>query len=375
MYIGATLGLAALVAGVIVVTNNSFALKIGAKGTTLYKHYNAIAATDDEHGCKEFWVSCSDYSFTLTEPTDGTIVEGGNITDNKSFDWDGMTPLDDRFIPSNNKAKAWGMKPVLYSDDNVITYGLMPQTHVTSTDLMIALNELDSSYIDKTTGYYYYEGNFYQTCIGDRCDGDSHFSNGETVVNGTKYWFLCEPIAWKIMENSASTYLMYSMQALHGGINWGYSNSDTYETSQVRAWLNGTSTHSGQGFFQTALFNCNTYVQPMTIDLDDGSSRLNDNVRLLTKGEASDSKYFANDAARKLVPTDWAAAHHVCFQNGSSSFTRWWLCEANLIDDDEGNHTCAWGVGLGGAVGHGGPKTAKGSNDRAERPVIKITIA
>lgn len=108
----------------------------------------------------------------------------------------------------------------------------------------------------------------------------------------------------------------------------------------------------------------------MTISLDDGSSTINDNVRLLTKDEASDSTYFANDTARKLVPTDWTAAHHACFQNGSSSFTRWWLCEANT--DNTSN---AWGVGLGGAVGAGGPKTASGSNDRAERPCITLTIS
>ena len=370
MYIGATLGLAALVAGFVIINNNSFALKIGARGTTLYKHYNAIAATNDEHGCKEFWVSCSDYSFTLTEPTDGTIEEGGDIRNNKSFDWNGMTPLDDRFIPSNNKAKAWGMKPVLDLGNNRITYGLMPQTVVDDSDTISALNALDSSSIDETTGYYYYNGDFYQTCIGYNNDGDNHFANGTIVVDETKYWFICEPITWVIMENSSSTYLVYSEKALHGGINWGYSNSDTYETSQVRAWLNGTNTYSGQGFFQTALFNCNTYVQPMTFSLDDGSSIVNDNVRLLTKDEAQDSTYFANDNKRMLVTSDWTAAHRVCFKNGSTSFVRWWLCEAS-----KNKTTCAWGVGVNGGVGEGGPKTATGSYDRAERPVIKITIA
>ena len=137
----------------------------------------------------------------------------------------------------------------------------------------------------------------------------------------------------------------------------------------MRAWLNGLGTYAGQGFLQTALTNSAQYVTSMSLTLDDGSSSLNDQVRLLTKGEASHSTYFANDAARKLIVTDWAAAHHACFQNGSTSFTRWWLCEANT--DNTSN---AWGVGLGGAVGNGGPKTASGSNDRAERPVITIDI-
>lgn len=337
-----------------------------------YKHYNAIAPTDNEHGCHEFWVDCSNYSYTLTMPTDGSIAEGGDITNNPSFDWTNMNVLDERYIPSNNQQKNWGMVPVLDSGNNRITYGLFPQTYVSDTDTINALNALTDSSIHDATGYYYYNGNFYQTAIGDRCDGDSHFADGTTVQNGTKYWFVCEPISWVIMSNSGSTYQLYSEKALHAGINWGYTNSDTYETSQVREWLNGIGTYDGKGFFQTGLFGSNQYVQKMTISLDDGSSTLNDNVRLLTKGEASDSTYFANDNARKLVPTDWTAAHHACFQSSSSSFTRWWLCEANT---DKDNTSKAWGVGLGGAVGNGGPKTASGSNDRAERPYITLTIS
>lgn len=341
-----------------------------ATGNIVYKHYNAIAPTNNEHGCCEFWVSCSDYSYSLTQPEYGTVVEGGNITDNSAFDWANMNVLDERYIPSINQQKSWGMIPVLDSGNNKITYGLFPQTYVSDSSTVAALDALTSTSIQETTGYYYYNGNFYQNCLGDRCDSDSHFADGTKVNNGTKYWFICEPISWVIMSNSGSTYQVYSEKALHAGINWGYSNTNTYETSQVREWLNGIGTYEGKGFFQIALFDSNQYAKKMTISLDDGSATLNDSVRLLTKDEANDSTYFANDTARKVAPTDWAAAHHACFQNGSSSFTRYWLCEANT--DNTSN---AWGVGLGGAVGNGGPKTASGSNDRAERPCIKITIA
>lgn len=342
----------------------------GAQGSVVYKHYNKIDPTDDQHGCHEFWVSCSDYSYSLTQPTGGTIVEGGNITDNPSFDWNGMNILDQRYLPSLNQEKAWGLKPVLDSSNQKISFGLYPQTVVDDTDTINALNALGSDSIcEEIGGYYYYNGNFYQTANGDRRDSDSHFSNGETVQNGTKYWFLCEKIDWVIMSSSGTQYLVYSEKALHAGINWGYTNSDTYEQSQVREWLNGIGFFDGEGFLQTALTNSAQYVTNMSLTLDDGSSSLNDQVRLLTKGEASDSTYFANNNARKLAPTDWAAAHHACFKNGTTSFTRWWLCEANT--DNTKN---AWGVGLDGDVGNGGPKTASGSNDRAERPVITIDI-
>lgn len=372
LYKLAALSLTGLLTPVLIANSNNSSLAFLAKAsaTVVYKHYTAIEATNNEHGCREFWVSCSDYSYSLTAPTDGTIVEGGSIKDNTHFDWNAMDILDGRYVPSTSELEKWGMKPVLNLENNKITYGLWPQFLVEDYDTLTALQDLDGSSISDVSGYYYYNGNFYQNCIGYKRDSDSHFCNGEKVVDGTKYWFLCEPIEWNIMTNTGSTYLMYSNAPLHAGITWGYTSSDTYEQSQVREWLNGIGNYAGNGFFQTALFGSNQYVQNMTISLDDGSSTLNDNVRLLTKDEASNTTYFANNNARKVNITDWTAAHRACFQNSGSNIGRWWLCEANT--DNTNN---AWGVGLDGAVGNGGSKTTGDSYDRCERPVITITIA
>ena len=90
---------------------------------------------------------------------------------------------------------------------------------------------------------------------------------------------------------------------------------------------------------------------------------------VLTRDEAKNASYFANNNARMVNITDWASAHHACFKNGSTPYGRWWLCEANTVVT-----TCAWGVGLSGDVGDGGPKTGNGSKDRCERPVVTIAI-
>ena len=371
VYGGITVGLSTLlVFGFFITNSNSNSLILNkATSPKTYKHYNAIAPTPTQHGCREFWVLCSDYSYTFTAPTDGTIVEGGDITDNPSFDWNGMDVLDERFIPSTNQQKSWGMVPVLDQGNNKVTYGLFPQTYVSDADTIAALNALTDESIYDTNGYYYYNGNFYQNCIGDKCDNDSHFADGTKVVNGTKYWFICKPISWVIMSKSGSTYQLYSEKLIHAGIAWGYNTSNVYEQSQVREWLNGIGTYADNGFLQTALYPNQSYLQTMSLTLDDGSTLLNDRVRLFKKDEANDATYFANDNARKAIITDWAAAHHACCQSGTSSYGRWWLCEANT--DNTSN---AWGVGLGGAVGNGGPKTGSGSDDRCERPVITITL-
>ena len=371
LYAGAAISLMGVVATGVFISNSKSPLIFAtrASSTVTYKHYNAIAPTDNGHGCCEFWVSCSDFSYSLTRPTEGNIVEGGNITDNPSFDWNGMDFLDERFVPSINQQKAWGMHPVLDLANNKITYGLYPQTYVSDSATISALDDLPESAIWETTGYYYYNGNFYQNCLGDKCDNDNHFADGTKVVDGTKYWFLCEPVSWVIMKNSGSTYQLYSEKMIHAGLTWAYSNSNIYENCQVRDWLNGTGSHLNNGFFQTGLFGSNEYVQSMTFTPDDGSSTMTDNVRLLTTDEANDANYFANNNARMIIITDWTAAHHACFKNGSSSYGRWWLCEANTDTT-----TNVWGVGLSGDVGNGGPKTGNGSKDRGERPVITISL-
>lgn len=371
IYLGLTGGIFAVASTFLFTSGNEtpfFSLSMAPLNGPVYKHYNAIAATDNEHGCSEFWVSCSDFSYVLEQPTEGSIIEGGNITDNPSFDWDSMDYFDGRFIPSINQQKAWGMIPV--KNNNKVTYGLYPQTYVSDTDTIAALEALPSSSIDEKTGYYYYNGNFYQNCLGDKCDNDNHFADGTKVVNGTKYWFICEPISWVIMTNVDSTYQVYSEKLIHAGIEWAYSNTNVYEQSQVREWLNGIGSHISDGFLQTALYPELNLLQNMSLSLDDGSATLNDKVRLLTKGEAKDTTYFVDDNARmRSTITDWSAAHHACFKNGSTMYGRWWLCEANTDTT-----TNAWGVGLDGAVGNGGPKTGNGSKDRCERPVITLTI-
>ena len=370
-YTGITIGGIVFTAAGLLVHNKVLPFNMGVKASyAVYKHYNAITATDNEHGCREFWVACSDYSYVFERPTEGVIVEGGDITDNPSFDWDGMNVLDERYIPSNNQQKSWGMMPVVDQGNNRVSYGLYPQTYVSDAGLVAALDALSEDDIYDVNGYYYYNGNFYQNCLGDKCDNDNHFADGTKVVDGTKYWFLCEPISWVIMSNSGSTYQLYSEKALHAGIAWAYNNDNVYEQSQVREWLNGIGTYSSGGFLQSALYPNQNYLQTMSLSLDDGSATLNDYVRLLTKGEANDTTYFANNNARMIVLTDWTAAHHACFKNGSSSYGRWWLCEANTDTT-----TNVWGVGLSGDVGNGGPKTGNGSKDRAERPVITIAIS
>ena len=382
IYLGLAGGIFAVASTVLFASRNETSFFSSSKAPLngpVYKHYNAIAPTENEHGCSEFWVNCSDFSYVLEQPTEGSIVEGGNITDNPSFDWNSMDYLDGRFIPSINQEKAWGMVPVIDSENNTATYGLYPQTVVDDSTLLETLESLTDESKDKNTGYYYYEGNFYQNCIGARRDSDSHFSNGATVEVGVKYWFTCEPISWKIMSSVDSTYQMYTSLGIYSGLTWGFSNTDTYETSRVRAWLIGTGTYVDEGFLQTALFESKNYLQSMTTTLDDGSATLNDKVRLLTKGEANDSAVFASKEVRKISPSDWAAAHKACFNSSSSSISRWWLCEGNLeINTDpekKRDTTMAWGVGLDGVVGNGGRKTSGDSYDRCIRPCITLTIA
>ncbi len=63
----------------------------------IWKHYAAVEATFTSYGSKEFWASCSDPgTHVFTEPTKGTIQEGGDFSKTSYFSE--LTEEDDRYV-------------------------------------------------------------------------------------------------------------------------------------------------------------------------------------------------------------------------------------------------------------------------------------
>ena len=53
----------------------------GHEANCQWNHYDAVEATYDDHGTKEFWACCTHVGqYTLTEPTEGQITDQGPLT-------------------------------------------------------------------------------------------------------------------------------------------------------------------------------------------------------------------------------------------------------------------------------------------------------
>ena len=210
-----------------------------------------------------------------TTPTfDGVIpTRTGN---NVEYIFSGWTPeissvIEDQtykatFIEIPKEQNILGSTPVLSQDKKTIIYGLYPQTHVSDTILIAKLNTLQPT----TNNWYLYEGSYYCKETANVFKGEDYtFDDGTAIVNGTEYWFKCEPISWDILSNDGVTYYLVTTKLLdtHSFYN-SYSNrtnngqiiyANNYEQSDIRSWLNNY-------FYNTAFALNNVFIKESNID-------------------------------------------------------------------------------------------------------------
>ena len=159
-----------------------------------------------------------------------------------------------------------GTVPVISNDGKTVTYGLYPQTHVNDTTLINTLNTLSA----ETNGWYLYEGNYYHKETAKLFNSESYkFDDGTAIIDGTTYWFKCEPITWNVLSNDGVNYYLVTsklldVQSYYQNYNNRVQNetiiySNNYEKSDLRTWLNNY-------FFNTAFFLNNTFITTTNVD-------------------------------------------------------------------------------------------------------------
>ena len=124
--------------------------------------------------------------------------------------------------------------------EGMMQYGSYPQTHVTDTDLINALDLLTST---NEVGYYEYNGDYYEKASSRVLGPDyvyysRYFDNGEKIeMDGRNYWFKVEPITWEIFKENNDSYLLFSRYILDISF-FANSRPSSYVDSDVRQFLN-----------------------------------------------------------------------------------------------------------------------------------------
>lgn len=240
-----------------------------------------------------------------------------------------------------------------YKVGDIIEFGSYPQTQITDSTLVSALNSISATW----RSYGYMSGSGTGWCDGSAKESDYmkykdvtynneryravefstyrpglvtyksaetcfnyQASNGYTINN--VYWFKFEPIQWRILDPSKGLVLCNSIidsQAFNNNL-YATGNTSTwwadywkdsartiyannYAKSDIKEWLN-------DDFYYTAFTEANRKII---------STQTDGKICLLTRSDTTNNAYgFINDESRKAYGTDYAKAQGLLVSEGSS---------------------------------------------------------
>ena len=273
------------------------------------------------------------------------------------------------------KFKNYNLKAKWFVGDGINIYiGKYPQTKITENELISELEIINDT---NELGYIEYNGNEYQKYYN-------------RILKNNDY-FLIEPIKWKILEKNNNTCKIISELILDYSVfyedylynrtinnNTVYPNS--YEFSNIRAWLNGYDgssydvyNYTGKGFIDRA-FTEEERKSINETNIDNSASTTEsqkneyscnntlDKIYLLSYQEGYN--YFTSKAERKAKVTDYAKVRGV--NKFSDGYAHFWLRSPSCKYNYAANL-----VFFNGEINS---QTLIGSFNAGVRPVIEITI-
>lgn len=304
-----------------------------------------------------------------------------------------------------------------YQTGDTIEFGMYPQTKVTDSSTVSALNSKASKWIS----YKYYEANasgktqesdymYYcdVTYGGNKYRGVkfntyrpywttdasttvcSTYQNSNGYTTGNTYWFKYEPIKWRVLDPSTGLVLSekildsqaYNNYILESGKDeygktacWGnsaktyYANS--YADSSIRQWLhngfyNAAFSSSEQDKIQSATLNNSAYSTSYSAY---GSGSTKDKVFLLSYAETQKTAYgYTNSTSSTNTRTAKGSDYAKCqglYVNSGNGNSPWRLSSAGSSSDG------ACTISYDGSVGTGFQTYATGIGVRA---AIKLKL-
>lgn len=271
-----------------------------------------------------------DSSFTLPTPTKENDQFVG-------WNYNGNLFKNETYVIANDiTIKAvWYSELVKSSVEDEITYiefGKYPQYHVSDNEIIEELVKLKNK---NQSGYYEYNGKEYAKIKAESFNTiDGEFLDGTSFLHGQMYWFLVEPIKWRVLTQENGEILLISLNTLDSGIfsvddedvtiNGELVHPNNYEHSSIRKWLNKTFFSKAFNDFEKEIIinklidnSINSVMKNEEGKNEYICNDTNDNVFILSYTEIT--TYLPNIADRTAKLTDYAVANEALFASNEGS--------------------------------------------------------
>ncbi len=283
--------------------------------------------------------------------------KGNCLSTEYTYDFEIQPDSEKNYIYSkymdDNEENQWKIEHAIIpqvENDNIVKYGIYPQSNVNDKNLLKKLNQkaIQTKYND----YYYFNHEYYSRKAASLYRNEDgvlisihNFDNGEEILDGDEYWFRVEPIKWRLLEESNNEKFLVSVKALdlcqfnntytteYDELNEPIFPND-YSHSLIRRWLNIE-------FYNAAFQFENGYIISSLVDNTSSTTRFpnylpnfettKDNVFLLSYKDYTNAAYgfdSKNSATqtREAIATDYTRARGGSYQtlsNGRYSNILW----------------------------------------------------
>ncbi len=300
--------------------------------------------------------------YVITLDANGGYVEEGNVVVNENERFTLEIPLTDEYVffvgwylgeqqmtdEFGIGLKTWSLREEVtlkakYEKSKVVDNikfmyeGEYPQTVVTNEEVIKELSKITET---NKRGYLEYNGRQYAKVTYTGRSGIVKFNNGVVLQKDKTYYFVVEPILWRILdevngvaiaEKIIDTAQFYESSKEH--LDEKEAHPNNYEYSDVSSWLNSDIKHAKDSFIYDAFANPND-VLTLRKDIDNSASTTMDEnnkyacvtttayLYLLSYSEFNSAYEIKINKESKV--TDYAIARGVNVDNYSMN-GEWWL--------------------------------------------------
>ena len=235
-----------------------------------------------------------------------------------------------------------------------IEFGSYPQTYVgndmnetletwyesnSPANLKTYTTRVDGNY-GSYTSHMYTDGEIYARGYSYRDYDYTYSTGGRVPANGTVVWFKVEPIRWLVLnydeyiEGTDTELELLSELVLTGHIYFNPSESDgnSWETSYIREWANGTFYNNAFAADEQEMIATSTVLNNVTGDYDSSTSdgtgtTTYDKIYLRSYYEMSSGLFSTGTtnqdyARRQSSPTDFALSNRASMDTGYTTSYR-----------------------------------------------------